>query len=55
MEMQLVIPTILQQTRLRFAGGHAVMPRPAFVLHPAERIVMQAERSTRREPVPVAT
>jgi cytochrome P450 len=49
MEMQLLIPTILQQTRLRFGGDHAVKPQPAFVMHPAERIPMKVERLMQTE------
>ncbi len=54
MEMQLLIPTILQQTRLRFAGSQLVPPKPAFVLHPGKRIPMKVERIRQGEPVPVA-
>jgi cytochrome P450 len=44
MEMQLLIPTILQQVRLRFMGEHNVNPKPEFVMHPSEEIPMRVER-----------
>jgi cytochrome P450 len=44
MEMQLLIPTILQHVRLRYSGDHPVKPKPEFVMHPAEAIPMKVER-----------
>lgn len=43
MEMQLLIPTILQHVRLRYQGKQ-VKPKPEFVMHPAEEIPMTVER-----------
>ncbi len=43
MEMQLLIPTILQHVRLRYSG-QAVKPKPEFVMHPAAEICMKLER-----------